>query len=134
MDTLFALMMIHTDFMDKIFGSTMRLNMATMQNDIESIDFESNNRERLINIIEQIQFTIEERLNRFSCQESIEEVTPILKAWANDMGLWLEKVNAVDDLTTEGLEALKDETSKEIAVIYRAKEHFKGYNLNTMKK
>ncbi len=133
MDTLFALIMVHTDFMDHIMVSSRRLQRATLRGDMDTIEFESNNRERLINIIEQIQFTIEERLNAFSTQESIMELTPVLNAWANDLGLWYEKVGALDDETTQGLEELKEETQREIAVVYKNKEGLKGYNLNSLK-
>lgn len=133
MDTLFSLIMMHTDFMDHIIVSTRRLNLATKRNDMDAIEFESNNRERLINIIEQVQFTIEERLNTFSSSESIEEITPILNAWANDLGLWYERVGVIDDETTQELEGLREETQKEIALVYKTKENFKGYNLNTLK-
>ena len=133
MDTLFALIMVHTDFMDHIMVSSRRLKRAAMRGDMDAIEFESNNRERLINIIEQIQFTIEERLNTFSTQESIMELTPVLNAWANDLGLWYERVGALDEETTQGLEELKEETQREIAVVYKNKEGLKGYNLNSLK-
>ena len=133
MDTLFALIMVHTDFMDHIMVSSRRLKRAAMRGDMDAIEFESNNRERLINIIEQIQFTIEERLNNFSTQESIMELTPVLNAWANDLGLWYERVGALDEETTQGLEELKEETQREIAVVYKNKEGLKGYNLNSLK-
>ena len=133
MDTLIALIMVHTDFMDRILVSTRRLLLATNQGDMDSIDFESDNRERMINIIEQVQFTIEERLNTFFTKESIEEVTPILNAWANDLGLWYEKIGLIDDETTQGLELMKEETAKEIGAVYRNRENFRGYNLNSLK-
>lgn len=133
MDTLIALIMVHTDFMDRILVSTRRLHLAMVQNDLDLIEFESSNRERLINILEQVQFKIEERLNAFFTKESIKEVTPILNAWANDLGLWYEKIGIIDDETTQGLELMKEETAKEIAVVYRNRENFKGYNLNSLK-
>jgi len=133
MDLLITLLMIHTNFMDHILTSSKQLVFATKQNNMDLINFEVNNRERLINIIEELQFKIEERLNSFFTQESLEESTPIIKAWANDLGLWYEKIGKIDDEINYALERMKEETSKEIGIIYRSKESFKGYNLNTLK-
>lgn len=119
--------------MDHILTSSKQLVFATKQNNMDLINFEVNNRERLINIIEELQFKIEERLNSFFTQESLEESTPIIKAWANDLGLWYEKIGKIDDEINYALERMKEETSKEIGIIYRSKESFKGYNLNTLK-
>ncbi len=133
MDTLFSLIQLHTDLMDRILIVTKRLFRAAKDNDIDNIEFESLNRERLINIIENVQMTIEEKLNSIFDESIKRELTPILNAWANDLGLWYETIGRIDDETTQGLEQFREETAREIAATYKGKESMKGYNLNQLK-
>jgi formyltetrahydrofolate hydrolase len=107
---------------------------ATSRGDINLVNFEADNREKVISILGKFQSEIEDMLATLKADEITQEIVEIIKAWQVDVNSWAAEVDAIDAKSFEVLEAQKLETTKEIATIFTSRQQFKGYNLNNTKK
>ncbi len=131
---VYRLIMVHLGIFDVISDLTNRALMALSENNLESMMYDLQNKDRLINILSEVQAEIEDLIET-TAQENIDsEFVNIIKTWSNDLNLNLEKISHLDMELTDALNNAKDETSKELASIFRSFEQFKGYNLSTTKK
>jgi predicted GTPase len=126
--------MRHTALLDSSLKMTHNMFVATSRGDINLVNFEADNRERVINILEKFQTEIENMLATLKAEEVSQEIVEIIKAWQVDVNNWATEVDAIDAKSFEVLEAQKLETTKEIATIFTSRQQFKGYNLNNTKK
>ena len=101
--------------------------------DLDGVVSETDNRERLVNIIAKLQHSIEEQINQLNASEVSNDDIAILKSWFQDLSIWSERMIELDKETVEILSQQKENTTKEIAHIFKNKEMFKGYNHSSKK-
>ncbi|ATH06469.1 hypothetical protein BIY24_00480 [Halobacteriovorax marinus] len=131
---IYNLLMRHTALLDSGLKLTHAMYLATSRGDINLVNFEADNRERVINVLEKFQSEIEDMTATLKADEVTPELVEILKAWQNDLRNWSSEVQAIDNKSSELLEAQKLETTKEIATVFTSRQQFKGYNLSSTKK
>ena len=133
-ESIYTQIMQHLALMDKVVTTSMQLYCAARNEDIHRVKLESDNRERLINIIRSLQSKVEDVITSLDIADATPELLDVLKCWSWDVNIWIEKINLLDNETMEVLASQKEKTTQEIATIYKSKEQFKGYNLNNVKK
>ncbi len=131
---IYNLLMRHTALLDSGLKITHSIYLATSRGDINLVNFEADNRERIVNVLEKFQTEVEEMVATLKADEVTPEIVEILKAWQSDLYNWSCEVQAIDLKSSELLEDQKLETTKEIATIFTSRQQFKGYNLNSTKK
>ncbi|WP_372651972.1 hypothetical protein [Halobacteriovorax sp.] len=131
---IYNLLMRHTALLDSGLKITHNIYVATSRGDINLVNFEADNRERIVNVLEKFQTEVEDMVSTLKADEVTPEIVEILKAWQSDLHNWSCEVQAIDLKSSELLENQKMETTKEIATIFTSRQQFKGYNLNSTKK
>ncbi len=131
---LIGMIMYHTTMMDAISKQAKLVLSSASDNNIDLVTFGNQNRERLMNIMETAQHTIEDEISKLKDQELTLELVEVLKTWYWDLSQWVKRIENIDQQVLEILMNEKEETTKEIASIYSNREQFKGYNLNSVKK
>ncbi|MGZ3807189.1 MAG: hypothetical protein ACXVCE_03825, partial [Bacteriovorax sp.] len=121
---LFENIQEHLSMLDLAVHCTERINIFARNEDLDRVISETENRDRIVNIVAKIQGIIEDQINRLSPGDVDQEGILILKAWFHDLGVWSDKMNSIDRETVEFLAQQKDETTKEIALIFKNKEMF----------
>lgn len=133
-EKLSQLIMKHRELMDMGTVCTNRILKASGEGRVDQADRESENRERLVNVIGNVQSAIEKEIQAMPLEGDSVELVNLVKAWNNDIEHWLEKISCLDREIIESLQNEKTKTTKEIASAYQNREKFKGYNLNNVKK
>jgi hypothetical protein len=123
----------HLALLDLALQSSARIKSFATKKDIDGVTSETENRERIINIVGQIQSKIERQIDALAPGDLTPDSLPILKSWFQDLAHWSDKMTAIDSDTIELLADQKEETTKEIGTIFKNKELFKGYNLSQKK-
>jgi translation initiation factor 2B subunit (eIF-2B alpha/beta/delta family) len=124
----------HTDLMDMCSTCSKRMLSAAQEGNVDLADQESFNRERLVNIISKVQSAIEAEIKAVSLGEGAEYLVSMVKAWNNDLELWLESIGKLDQEILTALDEVKSKTTQEISSTFQNKEKIKGYNLSSVKK
>lgn len=132
-NVLFENIQEHLSLLDLALASSQRIASAARTENLDGVISETENRERLVNIIGKIQHSIEDQINQLNAAELKQEDILILKSWFQDLSLWSDKMIQYDRETVEVLAQQKENTTKEIAHIFKNKEMFKGYNHNSKK-
>lgn len=133
LNDLFENIQEHLGLLDLALSSSQKISSLAQLEDLDGVVNETDNRERLVNIIGHVQQIIENQINQLNAAELKSEDILILKAWFQDLSRWSEKMIEHDRETVEFLSQQKESTTKEIAHIFKNKEMFKGYN-NSSKK
>ena len=102
--------------------------------DRESVFSRIENRDRLLNIVFQIQERIEAMLNIIDPSFVNEELTSKTRNWVNNLTLAITQIEELDQRIMVKLSDEKSELAKEISFLFKNKEKFKGYNLSNVKK
>ncbi|OUR93031.1 hypothetical protein A9Q84_21240 [Halobacteriovorax marinus] len=131
---IYNLLMRHTALLDSTLKITHNMFVATSRGDINLVNFEADNRERLIKVLDKFQGEVDNMLGTLKADEITQEIVEVMKAWQFDINSWINEIDAIDNKSSELLEAQKLETTKEIATIFTSRQQFKGYNLNCTKK
>ncbi len=127
-DSLLVNIQEHMAMLDLALKSSEQIRNFAKEENLDGITLETENRERLVNIVTQIQQKVEDKINQLNAAEINQEGILILKSWFQDLNNWSEKMLAFDRETVELLAQQKENTTKEIALIFTNKELFKGYN------
>lgn len=127
-ETLFENIQEHLSMLDLAVQSSEKILTSARNEDLEGVVSETENRERLVNVVTKIQRTVEDQINLLNAGDISPEGILILKAWFQDLNTFSEKMLACDKQTVEHLGQQKENTTKEIALIFKNKEIFKGYN------
>lgn len=127
-DQLFENIQEHLSMLDLAVISSERIKNFAKNEDLEGVVSETENRERLVNIITKIQRNVEDQINLLDAGAISKDGILILKSWFQDLNTWSEKMLECDRETVEYLGQQKENTTKEIALIFKNKEIFKGYN------
>lgn len=131
---LFQHMMVHLDLLDLAQRCSQSMLRAAQNGDVKNVNFLSENRERVIQAITKKQQEVESFTHLIEVKQLSPQIMGILKAWGHDLARWVQEVQAIDEEIVQALEREKSETSKQIGTIFKTKEQFKGYNLNSTKK
>lgn len=127
-ETLFDNIQEHLSMLDLAVLSSEKIRDFAKNENLEGVVSETENRERLVNIVAKIQRDVENQINLLDAGDISADGILILKAWFQDLNTWSERMLTCDRETVEYLGQQKDNTSKEIALIFKNKEIFKGYN------
>lgn len=128
MNELFESIQQHLSMLDLALQSSQQISCFAKLENLDAVISETENRERLVNIITKLQHSIEERINQLNGATITKDDIMILKTWFQDLSIWSEKMIALDRETVELLSAQKDSTTQEIAHLFKNKESIKGYN------
>lgn len=131
---LFYQVQRHLCLLESSLITTYRVLTLARKSDLDGVEFESQNRERIISTIEKVQGDIEEQINALPTSQLAGETLEILKDWTADLEEILQKTALLDQEITRILTSEKENTTREIATIYKAKTSVQGYNLNNLKK
>jgi hypothetical protein len=123
----------HLALLDLALQSSRKIKAYAVIEDIDNVTNETDNRERIINIVGHIQHKVEKQIDLLTAQDLSDDSLPILKSWFQDLATWTEKMTVLDSETVDILAIQKEETTKEIVTIFKNKEVFKGYNLSNKK-
>ena len=131
---IFERIMQHMDLLGGLTDASNGSLAAAKNGRIDLIEQITDNRERLISIIKTFQSGIEEDVTNLKAGDVTRAEIEILKTWSQEVN---QIVLHNDNLDTEVLEALsdqKDQTTQEIASVFKNRQSVKGYNLSSVKK
>jgi hypothetical protein len=123
----------HLALLDLALQSSRKIKAYAVIEDLDNVTNETDNRERIINIVGHIQHKVEKQIDLLTALDLSDDSLPILKSWFQDLATWTEKMTVLDSETVDILAIQKEETTKEIVTIFKNKEVFKGYNLSNKK-
>ena len=123
----------HLSMLDQALICAKKITVYAQQENLDAVVSETDNRDRLINAIGTIQGAIETQINQLNAALLQNEDISLLKSWFYDLSLWTDKMIEIDKETVEILSQQKDETTREIAHLFKNKELFKGYSNNVKK-
>ncbi len=129
-DNLIQRLQAFTSRLDLGSKSTHNILKAIQHGDWTTVEFETNNRARLLNVIGQDQAQIEKVINNLIDEEVTSENINLIKSWALDTQSWIDKTAREDDIIVAALNNSKDEVTKDLASLFKSKQAFRGYNLN----
>lgn len=132
-ETLFDNIQEHLTMLDLAVGSSEKIRNFAKNENVDGVVSETENRERIVNIVALIQRKVEEQINILNPSDINQDGLLILKAWFHDLSILTERMLVCDRETVEYLGQQKDDTTKEIALIFKNKEIFKGYNHESKK-
>ena len=133
LSNLFEKIQDHLSMLDLALASSEKITNYAQSENLDAVILETENRERLVNIVTGIQQKIENQINQLNAAELKSDDIMILKSWFQDLSQWSDKMIVHDKETVELLGQQKDNTTKEIAHLFKNKEMFKGYS-NSSKK
>jgi hypothetical protein len=132
-NVLFENIQEHLSLLDMALASSEKIVKYAAKENLDEVISETENRERLVNIVAKVQKSIEDQINQLNAALLKTDDIMILKSWFHDLSTWSEKMIICDRQTVELLGQQKDETTKEIAALFKNKEMLKGYD-HTSKK
>lgn len=132
-NTIFENIQDHLSMLDLAVHCTERINIFAKNEDLDRVISETENRDRIVNIVGVLQKEVENQINQLTASDITQEGLSILKAWFHDLSIWSERMILIDQETVELLAQQKENTTKEIGLIFKNKEMFKGYNLEGKK-
>lgn len=132
-EQIVPLIMRHLNLMEAIKLSSHKILEFSYNEDINSIVFESSNRDRLINLISNGQSYIKKEIQNVNIKTLSPESRGIIKAWYNDLNSWLNIIKKIDSKIFQNLKELREDTKSEVERIFKAKENTKRYNPNSVK-
>lgn len=118
----------HLSMLDLAVSCSEKIRNFAQNENVDGVVDETENRERIVNIVTQIQHKIEGQINHLHPADISSEELLVLKAWFQDLNVLSERMIKFDKETVEFLGQQKDDTTKEIALIFKNKEIFKSYN------
>ena len=133
-DIIYRQIMRHIDLMETSIRQAKAIRRAACEKDIDAVIWETENRDKVINIISMFQRNIEDAIESLKVEDVTKDLIDTLKFWTQDVAKWVDKTNQIDQEVVNILESEKEQTTKEIATLFQSKNKFKGYNLNDLKK
>jgi len=125
---LFESIQQHLCMLDLALHSSQKIVSFAKLENLDAVISETDNRERLVSVIGKIQRSIEDQINQLNAAALSQDDIMILKTWFQDLSIWSEKMIAHDRETVEILSSQKENTTQEIAHLFKNKESIKGYN------
>lgn len=125
---LFENIQRHLCMLELALHSSQQIASFAKLDNLEAVINETENRERLVNVLSTLQKSIEDKINQLNAAALTKDDISILKSWFQDLNIWSEKMIALDQETVELLSMQKEATTQEIAHLFKNKEMIKGYN------
>ncbi len=129
-DNLIYRLQAFTSRLDLGSKATQTILKAIQHGDWDTVEYETNNRARILNIISADQSSIEKVINNLIDEEVNAENIALIKSWAFDTQTWIDKTAHQDEIIIEALNNSKDEITRDLAGLFKSKQAFRGYNLN----
>jgi hypothetical protein len=127
-NTIFETIQEHLSMLDLAVSSSEKIKKFAKNENLEAVINETENRERIVNIVGQIQRNIEDQINLLNPEEIPVDGISILKSWFHDLTILSEKMLSIDKETVDFLSQQKEGAAKEISLIFKNKEIIKSYN------
>lgn len=127
----------HQKMLTKLLEYTNNIYTKVIsQSDPKHIEFEVDNRERLITALAKIQTNIEVILGKYINQKIplAQDQVEFIKRWRVQTEKITHELGATDEKILLAVEEFKDKTTEEISHIFKNKESFRGYNLKDVKR
>ncbi|EQC43267.1 hypothetical protein [Bacteriovorax sp. Seq25_V] len=131
---VFENIMQHLDLLEALTNASQGLLAAAQNGKVDLVDQIIDNRERLINIIRKVQTNVEEEIAKFDLKTVTPEHIQIFKTWSQEVNQIVYVNDKLDIETTEILTNQKEQTTQEIASVFKNRQSFKGYDLSNVKK
>lgn len=133
MNEIYKSIQIHLAMIDLAVSSSQKIVSLSQIDDVALVEKEVENRDRLMNAVNQIQILIEREVHKLTPQDVTKVDVDILKTWFYDLAKYSESILELDQQAIALLSDQKDNTSREIAHLFKNKENFKGYGQNIKK-
>lgn len=133
MNEIYKSIQIHLGMIDLAVASSQKIVSLSQIDDVSMVEKEVENRDRLMNAVNQIQILIEREVHKLTPQDVTKSDVDILKTWFYDLAKYSELILELDQQAISLLSDQKDNTSREIAHLFKHKENFKGYGQNIKK-
>ncbi len=123
----------HQSLLNKSVSLTEKMIKAAQKENIELVTELADNRQRLLDIINQAQADIEKKLEQ---NIGTRESSFIRKAnsWISNTQIFIQEIARLDEILLEELNQVKENTIKEVSKVYKQKKSIQGYNLNNVKR
>ena len=132
-NTINSLLAEHNLMLDKVIKSTELIYRMGLNGMFTELTKETENRQRLISIVEHLQSKIEMEIDKLDGASIPEYLIDILNEWKYEFSQKVHNIRQVDRRVVDLLTRNKDQLSKEISHLFRDRELFKGYNLTNVK-
>lgn len=135
MGELYQLIEQHLKFLKSSIHLTDLMVKRAQFGDIQELDRLSQNRGRLICLLTELKAKIEHRIKELD-QNALKQSPhrEKIKEWANKLSKWTKNTQEKDRTIQSFLLKMRNETGTEISNIFKTKQQFKGYNLNSTKR
>ncbi len=120
----------HLILLESANNMTRAILVRIEKDELEAVVMAIDNRERLFNIIDLSQQTIENTINSLPQEMISSDLVEELKSWQQEVDRHVASIQSIDQELLEILEQEKTATTAEIAKMFTMKQTFKGYNLN----
>lgn len=125
----------HIDLLGSIESSSSSIIESLSKEDFDKAENSIENRDRLINLVTEVQGKIETELSNANTVASLtSEDIRIVKTWQLDTQEIVAKVELRNQELIRVLEAMKKVTGQDISEIFKKRQKFKGYNLNNLQR
>ena len=124
MELLYQDIMRHLELAEVVHKFSLYMLNSVKNDPATSIDQTADNRERVVNLLRDVQSQIEGQLENLKNDEAIY----VVRAWHNDFVNLLQKTQNIDDALLELLEDQKVETRKEIGAVFTNHQKISAYN------
>lgn len=129
---LFKLIMRHLDVSEAILNYSKRMLLSVKEGDISRLELNTSNRERLINILRDLQGEIDRTAIKLAPYKN-ESISLIARSWLGDNQRLMEQVELTDARLIQAMEDHKLEIRKQIGGIFKNRKSLGGYNLSSVK-
>jgi len=133
MEEIFSKIQSHLDYLDSCIKLSKSIEKSDADN-IDAINSNLDNRDRLVSIISKVQLEIETMIDGLTGAQLKPESVQIFKAWQKDVHEMVSSIIEIDALIATKLEDHKKQVQSEIQSTFTNSEKFKGYNLQTVRK
>ena len=131
---IFETIMQHLDMLSGLTIASKSLLLATEKGDLNLVEQIVDNRDRLVNIIKTVQTAIEDEIQNLDSSKVTAEEVAIIKSWGADVNQIILLNDQIDKKIHENLSVIKDQTSQEIASVYKNRKAVNGYDMTSVKK
>ncbi len=119
----------YNEMLEKLLFISKDLVYLSQKQDIAGIELQSQNRDRLVNIMSKLQFKLEQFL--LASGETLSpETIQTLAAWDKDVRLVIADIQELDQQCVFHLTNSKEQIGQEISLVHKNKNSIQGYNLN----
>ena len=131
---IFKDIITHLELLEALTKFSELLVNAAEERKFSVIEEITENRGRLLEIIKELQEGIENEIESLDVSAITQDELDIIRSWEQDVNKLVKRNDHSDQVSTEILERLKEETTKDIVTTFKNRQLFKGYDLSNLKK